>query len=104
MSLRTWLNESPGATAMEAEEKAQKARAQKQTVNNSNSVPGTPVAVVPFDQRTDISADAYHIARCAREDSREAAGRIVKNLWIIFVLLPVALGIVFAILKLGGAF
>ena len=32
----------------------------------------------PFDPRTDISADARHIA-----------GRIVKHLWIIFILLPV---------------
>jgi hypothetical protein len=31
----------------------------------------------PFDPRTDISADAKHIA-----------SRIVKHLWIIFVLLP----------------
>lgn len=31
----------------------------------------------PFDPHTDISADARHIA-----------GRIVKHLWIIFVLLP----------------
>ena len=41
----------------------------------------------PFDPRTEVSADAKHIA-----------GRIVKNLWIIFVLLPVVLGILFAIL------
>jgi hypothetical protein len=31
----------------------------------------------PFDPRTEVSADARHIA-----------GRIVKHLWIIFVLLP----------------
>ena len=53
----------------------------------------------PFDPRSDVSADAYHIARCAREDAREASGRIVKHLWILFVLLPMALGILFAILK-----
>ena len=41
----------------------------------------------PFDPRTEISADAQHIA-----------GRIVKHLWIIFVLLPVVLGILFTIL------
>jgi len=48
---------------------------------------------------TEISADAFHIVKCARVDSREATGRIVKHLWIIFVLLPVVLGILFAILK-----
>lgn len=42
----------------------------------------------PFDPRTEISADAKHIA-----------GRIVTNLWIIFVLLPGVLGILYALLK-----
>jgi hypothetical protein len=32
----------------------------------------------PFDPRTDISADAKHIA-----------GKIVTHLWILFVLLPI---------------
>jgi hypothetical protein len=32
----------------------------------------------PFDPRTEVSADAKHIA-----------GRIVKHLWILFVLLPI---------------
>lgn len=41
----------------------------------------------PFDPRTEISADAQHIA-----------GRIVTHMWIIFVLLPLVLGILFAIL------
>jgi hypothetical protein len=42
----------------------------------------------PFDPRTEISADAKHIA-----------GRVVTNLWVIFVLLPIVLGILFALLK-----
>ncbi len=42
----------------------------------------------PFDPRTEVSADAHHIA-----------GRIVKHLWIIVVLLPVVLGILYAILN-----
>jgi hypothetical protein len=46
-----------------------------------------------------VSADANYIAKCAREDAREASGRIVKHVWIIFVLLPLVLGILFAILK-----
>lgn len=44
-----------------------------------------------------ISADAQHIARCAREAASQASGRIVKHLWIIFVCLPVVMGILFAI-------
>jgi hypothetical protein len=40
----------------------------------------------PFDPRTEISADARHIA-----------GRIVTHLWILFVLLPVIIGILLAL-------
>ena len=42
----------------------------------------------PFDPRTEVSADARHIAR-----------KIVMHLWILFVALPVVLGILLAILK-----
>ena len=45
-----------------------------------------------------ISPDAKYIARA----SRDAAGRIVMHLWIIFVMLPVVLGILFALLKSCG--
>jgi hypothetical protein len=42
----------------------------------------------PFDPRTEISADARHIA-----------SRIVTHLWILFVLLPVTLGLLYALLR-----
>jgi hypothetical protein len=42
----------------------------------------------PFDARTEVSADARYIA-----------GRIVKHLWVIFVVLPFVLVILFEILK-----
>jgi len=42
----------------------------------------------PFDPRTEVSADARHVAR-----------QIVKNLWIIFVVLPFVLGLLYEILK-----
>jgi hypothetical protein len=42
----------------------------------------------PFDPRTEVSADATY-----------TASRIVKHLWIIFVLLPVVLGLLWALLK-----
>ncbi|MGA7926921.1 MAG: hypothetical protein WCA20_13080 [Candidatus Sulfotelmatobacter sp.] len=42
-----------------------------------------------------VSADAHFIAMSASQD----ASRVIKHLWIIFVLLPVVLGIPFAILK-----
>ena len=41
----------------------------------------------PFDPRTEVSADAKHIA-----------SRIVTHLWILFVLLPVIVGILLAVL------
>jgi hypothetical protein len=44
----------------------------------------------PFDPRTEVSADAIHIA-----------SRIVKHLWIIFVLLPFAIAFVIG-LFFGG--
>jgi hypothetical protein len=42
--------------------------------------------VNPFDPRTEISADARYVA-----------GRIVKHLWILFVFLPVILGLLYAL-------
>jgi hypothetical protein len=70
-------------------------------MERGNSMTGTAPKVEDrtFDPRIDISADAYHIAKCARDDAREASGRIVKHMWIIFVLLPVVFGILFAILR-----
>ena len=58
---------------------------------------GTPVPVSvkqegpsdnPFDPRNEVSADAKHIA-----------GQIVKHLWIIFVLLPIVLGLLYSLLR-----
>ena len=42
----------------------------------------------PFDPRTEVSADAKHIG-----------SRIVTHLWIIFVLLPFVLGVLWALMK-----
>lgn len=42
----------------------------------------------PFDPRTEVSADAKHIA-----------SRIIKHLWILFVLLPFIIGILLAIVS-----
>ena len=46
---------------------------------------------LPFDPRTDVSADAKLIAA--------GADRIVNHMWIIAVLLPIALGVLFGILR-----
>jgi len=57
----------------------------------------------PFDPRTEISADAEHIAdrivKQASVDAEHIAARIVKHLWIIFVLLPIVIGILYELLK-----
>jgi hypothetical protein len=42
------------------------------------------VAALPFNPKKDVSADARHV---------------VKHLWIIFVLLPVVLAILYSLLK-----
>jgi hypothetical protein len=47
----------------------------------------------------EISADAAYIVKSAREDVREAAGRVIKQMWIIFVLLPVVLGALLMLVK-----
>lgn len=49
----------------------------------------------PTPEPDPVSADAKYIARAADDNS----DRIIKHLWIIFVLLPVVLGIIFEILK-----
>jgi hypothetical protein len=41
----------------------------------------------PFDPRTEVSADARHIAN-----------KVVTHLWILFVALPIVLAILYSIL------
>jgi hypothetical protein len=43
---------------------------------------------IPFDPRTEVSADARHIA-----------GRIVTHMWIAAVVLPVIIGLAWALLR-----
>lgn len=64
------------------------------------------LAANPFDSRNEISADGRHIAENqtllrrneVSADARYIAGKIVSHMWIIFVLLPIVLGVLFAIL------
>jgi hypothetical protein len=61
----------------------------KQNATGLNETPAPPTTqVTPFDPRTEVSADARHIA-----------GKIVMHLWILFVALPLALAILYSILK-----
>ena len=45
----------------------------------------------PFDPRAEVSADAQHIAR-----------RIVRHLWIIFVVLPVCGAVLYAVIYVAA--
>ena len=51
MTLKAWLNESPGAVLAEREEKARAAFAENKVV-------------IAFDPRTEVSADAKYIVKC----------------------------------------
>ncbi len=66
-----------------AEEEAQRLEREAR-----NAAKRAQLADDPFDSRTEISADARHVA-----------GRIVTHLWIIFVIMPFVLGILYEILK-----
>lgn len=70
-------------TDREAAEEKQRL-AVEERLSNKRSL----LASDPFDPRTEVSADARHIA-----------GRIVTALWVIFVLVPFVLAILFEILK-----
>jgi hypothetical protein len=66
----------------------------------------TRLVANPFDSRSEVSADARHIAENqaaltrneVSADARHIAGKIVSHMWIIFVLLPIVLGVLFAVL------
>jgi hypothetical protein len=73
----------------------QQERAQPQVSDDAYFI----VKAIGEDARTQISADAQYIAESARKDAQQASGRIVTHMWIIFVLLPIVLAILFAILK-----
>lgn len=53
------------------------------------------LAQMLFDPRSDVSADARHIAAAVEWSGR----RIVKHLWIIFVALPFVLAVLWAAMK-----
>jgi hypothetical protein len=63
-----------------------KEQAQQQTAKDRLSERRRLIQANRFDPRTEVSADAFHIA-----------GRMVTHMWIIFVLLPVVLVILLAI-------
>lgn len=85
------INWVPVADLIAASEKA--AAAQSQAEEHVQEHAKQYGSDHPFNPRTEVSADAIHIA-----------SRIVKHLWIIFVLLPFVVGVLLAILgviKLG---
>lgn len=70
MSLKAWMNESPGATAIEREEK--QSRAETKILD-----------AIPFNPRTDVSADAKYIVH-----------RLTWNIALIFIVLPIVFAVI----------
>jgi hypothetical protein len=64
------------------------AKRKVKTTGPAESSVSATTHVTPFDPRTEVSADARHIA-----------GKIVMHLWILFVALPIALAVLYLILK-----
>ena len=46
-----------------------------------------------------LSEDAKHIAACNREATQQAASRIIKHMWVIFVLIPFVIGILIELFR-----
>jgi hypothetical protein len=55
------------------------------------------VEVIPCTLADGISADAKYIASCASQDALVGSDRIITQLWIIFVAMPIAIGIIIAL-------
>ena len=74
----------------------EKAERLERQLSRAKTIEGQRVAEYPpehmlepaFDPRKEVSADALYIA-----------GRIVKHLWIIFVLLPIICAVLYELLK-----
>jgi hypothetical protein len=85
--LEKWAHD-PNCIEMEACAKALAQRIAKRAAEaQRRSEVRKELADNPFNPRTEVSADAIHIA-----------SRIVKHLWIIFVLLPLVAVVLWAIL------
>jgi len=81
MGLKEWLNESPGAKIIEAEEAAKAAR---QKVKEQETAR-------PFDPRTEVSADAHFISMA-----------INKRLTLLLFWVPLLVGVILAALYLAS--
>ena len=49
--------------------------------------------------QNELSEDAKHIAVCAQEAAQRAASRIIKHMWVIFVLIPFVIAILIGLLR-----
>lgn len=50
-------------------------------------------------RQSEPSDDARHIAACTQEAAQQAASRIIKHMWVIFVLIPFVIGILIELLR-----
>jgi hypothetical protein len=88
MSLKGWLNERPGAKLDEAE-------AARRSGAPSDSTAPPIVEIREFDPRTELSADTRALLTAIEYNATRSAGRIITHLWLIFVLLPIVLYVVY---------
>jgi hypothetical protein len=65
---------------------------------SNGETPGERLLRLSEERRQASIARGFDLRSEVSEDARYISGRIVTHLWIIFVLLPVVLGILFAIL------
>ena len=79
--LRKWAGD-PNCFEMESAAKILSERTAKRDALRDN----------PFDPRTEVSADAKYMAE-------KIGNKIVTHLWILFVLLPVVIGVLWAALS-----
>jgi hypothetical protein len=80
------------------------AKSEEEIIRSATELPTTFIgrAVQPPTAIGYVSIERQHADKEALLNSHEwkSAGRIVKHLWIIFVLLPVLLGIGYALLQI----
>jgi hypothetical protein len=65
---------------------------------SNGETPGERLLRLSEEKRQASVARGFDLRSEVSEDARYISGRIVTHLWIIFVLLPVVLGILFTIL------
>jgi hypothetical protein len=88
--LQQWANDPNCYQQAHCAAELQRREAKQVSSSEQLDEPRKQLQERPFDPRTEISADALHIAN-----------RIVAHLWIIFVLLPFVVGVLYVLVTLA---